>query len=103
MLSIKVLLLSPEGYQNVFIYGENGGVVSANNFKIFGSNASAGTYYSVGQLAVVTSDSGRYLLREDSPLHDGPSPRYLKVFNNTGSSQTITKLRAVMSHKLRYV
>ena len=76
---------------------------SANNFKIFGSNASAGTYYSVGQLSVVTSDSGRYLLREDSPLHDGPSPRYLKVFNNTGSSQTITTLRAVMSHKLRYV
>ena len=96
-------VLDTEGYERVFIYGENSSSVSANNFKIFGSNASAGTYYSVGQLAVVTSDSGRYLLREDTPVADMPSPRYLKVFNNTGSSQTITKLRAVMSHKLRYV
>jgi len=96
-------VLDTEGYERVFIYGENAGNVSANNFKIFGSNESAGTYYSVGQLAVVTSDSGRYLLREDAPIADMPSPRYLKVFNNTGSSQTITKLRAVMSHKLRYV
>ena len=96
-------VLDTEGYERVFIYGENSSSVSANNFKIFGSNESAGTYYSVGQLAVVTSDSGRYLLREDTPVADMPSPRYLKVFNNTGSSQTITKLRAVMSHKLRYV
>ena len=96
-------VLDTEGYERVFIYGENSSSVSANNFKIFGSNQSAGTYYSVGQLAVVTSDSGRYLLREDTPVADMPSPRYLKVFNNTGSSQTITKLRAVMSHKLRYI
>ena len=54
-------------------------------------------------MSVVTSDSGRYLIREDTPLSDMPSPRYLKVFNSTGSTQTITKLRAVMSHKLRYV
>jgi hypothetical protein len=96
-------VLDTEGYQNVFIYGENGGSISANSLKIFGSNESAGTYYSVGQMAVVTSDSGRYLIREDTPVADMPSPRYLKVFNNTGSTQTITKLRAVMSHKLRYL
>jgi lauroyl/myristoyl acyltransferase len=96
-------VLDTEGYQNVFIYGENGGSVSANDLKIFGSNESTGTYYSVGQLALVTSDSGRYLLREDTPLADMPTPRFLKVFNATGSIKTITKLRAVMSHKLRYI
>jgi hypothetical protein len=52
---------------------------------------------------LVTSDSGRFLLREDTPLADMPTPRYLKVFNATGTTKTITKLRAVMSHKLRYV
>jgi hypothetical protein len=96
-------VLDTEGYQNVFIYGENNGSVSANDLKIFGSNLSGGTYYSVGQLALVTSDSGRFLLREDTPLADMPTPRYLKVFNATGTTKTITKLRAVMSHKLRYV
>jgi len=96
-------VLDTEGYQNVFLYGENAGSISGSSLRVFGSNASAGTYYSVGTLAVQTSDSGRYLIREDSPLHDGPSPRYLKVFNSSGSTQTITKLRAVMSHKLRYV
>jgi len=96
-------VLDTEGYERVFIYGENGGSISGSSLRVFGSNASAGTYYSVGTLAVVTSDSGRYLIREDSPLHDGPSPRYLKIFNSSGTTQTITKLRAVMSHKLRYV
>ena len=96
-------VLDTEGYQNVFIYGENGGSISANSLKIFGSNTSGGTYYSVGQMSVITSDSGRYLIREDTPLADMPSPRYLKVFNSTGSTQTITTLRAVMSNKLRYV
>ena len=96
-------VLDTEGYERVFIYGENAGSISGSSLKVFGSNASSGTYYSVGSLSVVTSDSGRYLIREDSPLHDGPSPRYFKVFNASGSTQTITKLRVVMSHKLRYV
>jgi hypothetical protein len=96
-------VLDTEGYQNVFIYGENNGSVSANDLKIFGSNSSGGTYYSVGQLALVTVIVEDFLLREDTPLADMPTPRYLKVFNATGTTKTITKLRAVMSHKLRYV
>jgi len=97
-------VLDTEGYMGVYIYGENDGTIANGNFKIFGSNTSGGTYYYMGgALDVSSADSGRYLLSETSPTGNMMNARYLKLFNASGSSKTILKLRAVLSNKMRYL
>ena len=97
-------VLDTEGYMGVYIYGENDGTISNGNFKIFGSNTSGGTYYNMGgALDVSTQDSGRFLLSDTSPTGNMMNARYLKLFNASGSSKTVLKLRAVLSKKMRYL
>ena len=96
--------LDTEGYRGVTLYGENDGAIASGDFKIFGSNESAGTYYHMDSaLSLNTSDSGRYCLVESSPLGTMTTARYLKLFNASGSSKTVLKLRAVLSEKMRYL
>ena len=92
-------VLDCEGYSNVMVYGEQtaGTNVISNDLKILGSNTSGGTYYHIGSnLSASSYISGRNMLSEGTPLLYGNHARYLKVYNNTPGSVTIT-LRAVLS------
>ena len=86
------------GYAKVVLYGEqdSGTTVSNNSLKIMGSNASAGSYFHIGSLATQTYISGRTMLIENVPIIYGAHPRYIKIYNDNGSSANIT-LRAIMS------
>jgi len=98
-------VLDTEGYKQVYVYGESTSAISSSNdLRIFGSNSSSGTYYQVGRLNIYSeSETGRIFFRDEEPTGSMGLPRYLKVFNSSGSSKTIAKLRAVMSDKRRYL
>jgi hypothetical protein len=97
--SFSTTVLDTEGYSSCMIYGEQtaGTNVINNQLKIVGSNTSGGTYFHMGaNLSAFAYVSGRNMLVENTPLLYNNHARYLKIYNDTGGSVTIT-LRAVLS------
>jgi hypothetical protein len=97
--SFSTTFLDTEGYSSCMVYGEQltGTNVVNNQLKIVGSNTSGGTYFHMGaNLSAFAYVSGRNMLVENTPLLYNNHARYLKIYNDTGSSVSIT-LRAVLS------
>ena len=83
--------LDVSAYKNVRLMGkENGG--SASNIPVYGSQTSGGTYYALSssdwlnQASVTESGSGPTFFMNANIEN---TPKFLKIFNNTGSDITI--------------
>jgi len=91
--------LDTEHYEKIRLFGETSSAVGSD-IKIFGSNTSGGTYYYLNNgdlqattLTVSGLGSAHYIGGSFENI-----PRYIKVFNNSGSSNhTFTKLYMVGS------
>ena len=91
--------LDTEHYEKIRIFGETSAAVGSD-IKLFGSNTSGGTYYYLNNgdlqattLTVSGLGSAHYIGGSFENI-----PRYIKVFNNSGSSNhTFTKLYMVGS------